>query len=204
MVPIPSLLVKDEKVQGINAYVPSSNLIVMTDLRSSKRISFVHLANERVLSSGICNSLSFLSFVSYEGLKSLALFFWAWPLEEPSTQPLWSFIKSRTWVGLGLYLPCREPVHNCTTSPELNRLHPLGNSKKLGRLGCVHGIMSTVDERTVHDSSSCHNRSQAFTSIKNILTIWFLNGLIIQPSNNKMGYIISIKKSCTIPATYTV
>jgi hypothetical protein len=34
--------------RGINACVPSSNLTVVTDLRSSERISFVHLARGRV------------------------------------------------------------------------------------------------------------------------------------------------------------
>jgi hypothetical protein len=53
MVPIPSLLAKAERGQGINIYVPSSNLTVMTDLRSLERISSIHLTNERVLSFGI-------------------------------------------------------------------------------------------------------------------------------------------------------
>jgi hypothetical protein len=44
----PRYLRRLKRGRGINACVPSFNLTVVTDLRSSERISFVHLARGRV------------------------------------------------------------------------------------------------------------------------------------------------------------
>jgi hypothetical protein len=64
----------------------------------------------------------------------------------------------------------------CTTSPELNKLHPPRDSKQLGGLACVHETVSGVDEHTVRDSGLCLHRTQAFTSIKSspnhIISYW--------------------------------
>jgi hypothetical protein len=59
-------------------------------------------------------------------------------------------------------------VSICTTSPELNKLHPPRDSKQLGGLASVHETGSGVDEHTVRDSGLCLHRTQAFTSISKL------------------------------------
>jgi hypothetical protein len=76
----------------------------------------------------------------------------------------------------GFGFPHKELVPICTTSPEINKLHPPRDSKQLGGLACIHETMSRVDEHIVHDSVLCLPRTQGFTSIKSspnhIISYW--------------------------------
>ena len=107
-------------------------------------------------------------------------------------------------MDLDLYFLYTELVHNCTTSPELNRIHPPRDSRQLGSLAYVHETMPNVDDLTVSGSNSSSHRTQAFTSTNHVLSIKFLTSLNIQPSSKEKDTVYPFRKSSIILETYTV